>query len=49
MREWHDILETDRERSCHGMWVGFSTDHLLDLVVVLKNEAALDPQCIRKT
>ena len=23
MREWHDILETDRERSCHGMWVGF--------------------------
>lgn len=49
MHEWHDIFERDTDRVRHGTWVGSFTYHLSDPVVVLMNEAAFDPPCIRKT
>lgn len=49
MHKWHNIIESDRERVKHGTWIGLFTNHLLNPVIVLKNEAAFEPHCIWTT
>lgn len=48
MDVWHSILEGNRERVKHGMWIGCFTNEPSNPMVVSENETFFDPHASRE-